>query len=71
MKVEPDCHQAAVVDVALGDDAVERRHDALVGLLLLEYANLGFLGRNIRLSHSHRGLAAPAASGDRCRPAEA
>ena len=49
-------HQAAVVDVALGDHAVERRDDALVGLLLLEYPNLGFLGGNIRLGHAHRGL---------------
>ena len=56
MKVDPDCHQAAVVDVALGDHAVEWRHDALVCLLLLEDTDLGFLGGNIGLSHSHRGL---------------
>jgi len=49
-------HQAAVVDVALCDHAIEWRHDALVGLLLLEYSNLGFLGGDIRLSHSHGGL---------------
>lgn len=36
-------HEAAVVDVALCDHAVERRHDALVGLLLLENSNLGLL----------------------------
>ena len=46
-------HQAAVVDVALCDHAVERRYDALVGFLLLEDSNLGFLGGNIGLSHSH------------------
>src|SRR5450631_1284529 len=45
-------HQAAVVDVALCDHAVEWRYNALVGLLLLEDANLGLLGGNIRLSYS-------------------
>ena len=49
-------HQAAVVDVALRDHTVERRHHTLVGLLLLEYSNLGLLGCNIRLRHAHRGL---------------
>ena len=46
-------HQAAVVDVALGDHAVERRYDALIGFLLPEDPNLGFLGGDIGLSHSH------------------
>ena len=49
-------HQAAIVDVALCDHAVEWRYDALVGLLLLEDSNLGFLGGNIGLSHSDRRL---------------
>src|ERR1700709_977555 len=35
------CYQTAVVDVALCDHAVEWRHHALVGLLLLKYSNLG------------------------------
>ena len=33
-------HQAADVDVALRDDAVERRHDLLIDLLLVEHAEL-------------------------------
>jgi len=37
-------HQAAIIDVTLGDYAVEWRYDALVILLLLEDSNLGFLG---------------------------
>jgi hypothetical protein len=49
-------HQAAVVDIALSDHAFERRHDALVRLLLFEYSNLSFLGGNIRLSHSNRSV---------------
>ena len=49
-------HQAAVVDVALGDDAVERRHHALIGLLLVEHPELGLLGGDIRLGHRDRRL---------------
>ena len=52
----PRRHQTAVVNAALCDHAVEWCHDALVGLLLLENSNLGFLGGDIRLSHSHRRL---------------
>ena len=35
MKVRAGLHEAADVDVALGDDAVERRDHALIGLLLV------------------------------------
>ena len=42
-------HQAADVDVALGDDAVERRHDALIGLLLLQHLQLRLLGHDVGL----------------------
>ena len=56
MKVDPDGHQAAIVDIALCDHAIERRHDALIGLLLLENPYLGFLGGNIRQRHSDRSL---------------
>jgi hypothetical protein len=35
--------QAADIDVALGDDPVERRNDPLIGLLLLEHLDLGLL----------------------------
>src|SRR5467141_3595203 len=52
----PRRHQAAVVDVALCDHAVEWRHDALVGLLLLEDSNLRLLGGAIRLSYADRCL---------------
>ena len=48
--------QTAVVDIALCDHAVERSHNALVGFLLLKYANLSFLRGNIGLSHSHCSL---------------
>ena len=30
-------HESAYVDIALNDDAVERRYDTLVGLLLVEH----------------------------------
>ena len=40
-------HQAADVDVALGDDAVERRHDALIDLLLVQDLELRLLGDDV------------------------
>ena len=51
--------QAADVDVALGDDAVERRHHALVGLLLLQHLQLRLLGHDIGLGDAHRGVVGP------------
>ena len=42
-------HQAADVDVALGDDAVERRDDALIGLLLVQHVELRLLGDDVGL----------------------
>jgi hypothetical protein len=36
-------HEAADVDVTLGDDAVEGRHYALIDLVLIEHAQLGGL----------------------------
>src|SRR6266436_3807541 len=41
--------QAADVDIALGDDALERRHHALIGLLLLQDLQLGLFGDHIGL----------------------
>src|SRR6202043_2425250 len=49
-------YQAAIVDIALGDYAVERRYDTLVGLLLPEDSYLGFLGGDVRLGHADRSL---------------
>jgi len=40
-------HQAADVDIALGDDARERRHHALVVLLLLQDLQLRLLRRQL------------------------
>ena len=48
--------QAAIVDVALGDDAVERRHHALIGLVLEQHLELGLLGADVRLGHRDGGL---------------
>ena len=42
-------HQAADIDIALGDDAVEWRHDALIYLLLMQHLQLGLLGRDVGL----------------------
>ena len=52
-------HQAADVDVALGDDAVERGDDALVGLLLIEHLEQGLLRRHVALRNADRGLSRP------------
>ena len=49
--------QAADVDVALGDDAVERRDHALIGFLLVQDPQLRLLCRDIRLRDGDRGLA--------------
>ena len=49
-------HEAADVDVALGDDAVERGDDALIGLLLVEHLELGLLRRHVGLRNADRGL---------------
>ena len=51
-------HQAADIDVALGDDAVERRDDALIGLLLAEHLQLRLLRRDVGLRDADRGFAA-------------
>jgi hypothetical protein len=50
---------ASCAVVALCDHAVEWRYDALIRLLLLEDSDLGLLGGNIGLSHSHRRLLRP------------
>jgi len=57
MKVDSGRHQAAIVDIPLCDH--RRRNGAttpLVGLLLHEDSNLGFLYGNIGLSHANRCL---------------
>src|SRR4029077_8703867 len=43
-------YQTADIDVALGDDAVKRGDHALVGLLLVQHAQLRVLRGDIRLS---------------------
>ncbi len=47
-------HQAADIDVALGDHAVERRHYALIVLLLVQHLKLRFLLLDVGLSHRDR-----------------
>ena len=47
-------HETADVDVTLGDDAVEGRYHALIGLLLVEDLQLGGLRLDISLRHSDR-----------------
>ena len=49
-------HQAADIDVALGDDAVERRHHALIVLLLVQHLQLRLLLLDVRLRDRHRRL---------------
>ncbi len=49
-------HQRADVDIALGDDAVERGDDALIGLLLPEHLEQRLLRRHIGLRNVDRGL---------------
>ena len=49
-------HQAADIDVALGDDAVERSDHALIGLLLTQHLQLRLLRRDVRLRDGDRGL---------------
>src|SRR5207245_1570211 len=49
-------HQAAHVDVALGNDAVERGDDALVSLLLIEHEELRLLRLYVRLRDGERCL---------------
>ena len=50
-------HQAADVDIALSDDAVERGNNALIGLLLIEHLKQGLLRRHIGLRDADRGIA--------------
>ena len=64
-------HQAADIDVALGDDAVERRHDALIDLLLVQDVELRFLGHDVGPRHPDRGFLLRAASARRWCPAAA
>ena len=47
-------HETADVDVTLGDDAVEGRYHALIGLLLVEDLPLGGLRLDISLRDSDR-----------------
>ena len=49
-------HQAADVDVALGDDAVERGHDVLIELLLVQHLQLRLFRHDIGLRDRDRGL---------------
>ena len=50
-------HQTAIVDVALGDDTVKGRDDALMGpLLLTEHLDLRFLRRDVGSSNAERSL---------------
>ena len=49
-------HEASCIDVPLGDDTVERRDHALVGLLLTKHADQGLLSRDVCLSYSDRRL---------------
>jgi len=50
-------HQAADVDVALGDDAVERRHHALIHPLLVQHPQLRLLGDDVGGRDPHRSFA--------------
>jgi hypothetical protein len=52
-------HQATIIDIALGDDAIERRHHALIRLELQQYLKLGLLGTDVCLRDSDRGLLRP------------
>ena len=52
-------HQAADVDVALRDDAVERRDDSLIDLLLVSTRNCCLLRVHIGLRDADGGFAAP------------
>ena len=56
MKVLPRLHQAADIDGALGDHAVERRHHALIGLLLPQHLDQALLRRDVRLGDADRGV---------------
>ena len=47
-------HQAAHIDIALGDHSVERRDDLLIGFLLLEHQELRLLRRHVALSDADR-----------------
>ena len=47
-------HQAAHIDIALGDHSVERRDDLLIGFLLLEHQGLRLLRRHVALSDADR-----------------
>ena len=49
-------NQAADIDVALRDDAVERSDDLLIGLLLSEHAQLLLLGIHVGLRNADRCL---------------
>jgi hypothetical protein len=49
-------HQAADVDVALGDDAVEWRDHTLIGLLLAQDLQLPLLRRDVGLRYPKGGL---------------
>ena len=49
-------HQGADIDVALRDDAVEGSDHALVGLLLIEHAQLRFLRHDIGLRDVNRRI---------------
>ena len=49
-------HEAPCIDIPLGDDAVEWRDHALVGLLLTKHADQGLLSRDVCLCNRDRRL---------------
>jgi len=49
-------HEAAGIDVPLGDDAIERRDDAQVVPLLVEDPDQGLLSRDVRLGDGDRSM---------------
>ncbi len=48
-------HQGADIDIALGNNAIERRGDALIGLLLLQHQQLRFLRDDVGMSDRNGG----------------
>jgi hypothetical protein len=49
-------NETAIVDVPLGNDAVEWRYDALICLFLAENPDLRLLGGNVGLGNADRRL---------------
>ncbi len=49
-------HQVPHVDIALGDDTIERGDDALIGLLLIKHLQLRLLRHHVGLGNAECGL---------------